>query len=454
MKRLHPVIVLIRSFLVFSLQIASLVAANPALASSCYDCCNNPVYSTHTSPQINGQITNYGGDPGPLEICEGQSIYLYASTTDKDKVTQYCHNSPEHCFGGPETFTSYPNDGSSADWSSNNGGSFDDPTYRNSVLWTAPTLGPGECSRTVTITATATDGSGTCPLGSCNSGNCNDGPGEQDTITIVVKKSICESATVTTTVGAFTPDPICVGETITPPATHAQACSLSASHDVQCICDEDTPTWSWQVWEVKKDGVNVAAPWHYLAIDHPDNTSSSATLKATFPSCGKWEVAVRATFFSKSECCNNQCATIGDVKWTPVTKVVGVDRIIVAGSSPEDEGPAGICFGNSVTLEAKPCPDGASFPGGKPVWTLVSKPPGSTLSDSLGGGATKTITPDVPGSYIVKAECGTSSDTFTVVAVKLTLNSLSFEGPNHTITKDGNPGHVGSFTAPHWKDNS
>ena len=101
--------------------------------------------------------------------------------------------------------------------------------------------------------------------------------------------------------------------------------------------------------------------------------------------------------------------------------VVGVKKVIIDGSDPEDEGPATICFGSSITLRAKPDPAGAMFPVGNPVWKITEKPEGSKLADPTAGSATAKITPDVPGTYKIQASCGTSSKTFILKALKVTF---------------------------------
>jgi hypothetical protein len=109
------------------------------------------------------------------------------------------------------------------------------------------------------------------------------------------------------------------------------------------------------------------------------------------------------------------CDGIGD---TFTINAVGVATVIVDGSNPEDEGPATVAVGQTVTLRAKPNPAGANFPGGKPTWAVEDKPAQSTLGNPAAG-TTAAIVPDCPGTYTLTATCGTSSKTFTINAVAL-----------------------------------
>jgi hypothetical protein len=100
---------------------------------------------------------------------------------------------------------------------------------------------------------------------------------------------------------------------------------------------------------------------------------------------------------------------------------VAVKKIIVNGSNPEIAGETMICFPGSITLRAVPDPENVSFPDGSPVWEITEKPEGSELANPPAGSATAVIAPDVPGQYKIKASCGTSSQTFTLKAVKVEI---------------------------------
>jgi hypothetical protein len=114
---------------------------------------------------------------------------------------------------------------------------------------------------------------------------------------------------------------------------------------------------------------------------------------------------------------------------------VAVDRIIVDGSDPEDEGPAYTPVDESITLRAIPDPEEESFPSGQPEWTIEESPDGSQVQNP-GSGPTAQITPDEPGTYVVKATCGDSSATFQVVGVKVVITDAAdeiIEEPQTTI---------------------
>ena len=97
--------------------------------------------------------------------------------------------------------------------------------------------------------------------------------------------------------------------------------------------------------------------------------------------------------------------------------VVGMNGIIVNGSSPPNPGPIFACSGSPITLQAMPNPLTASFPAGVPVWTIANQPPGSSLGNPPAGNPTATITPVVLGQYVLQAACGTSTATFTINCV-------------------------------------
>jgi hypothetical protein len=118
--------------------------------------------------------------------------------------------------------------------------------------------------------------------------------------------------------------------------------------------------------------------------------------------------------------------------------VVAVDKVIIDGSE-QDDGPATICYDESITLRAKPEPSDALFPE-SPMWEFVEKPDGSQLGNPpLPPGETADINPDQPGTYKIKASCGDSSATFTVHALKVTIGDVDTRGANlpHSIRNRG-----------------
>lgn len=112
--------------------------------------------------------------------------------------------------------------------------------------------------------------------------------------------------------------------------------------------------------------------------------------------------------------CGEQNASVGVV-------VVAIDRVILQGSSPQDQGPIRTCVGSGRTLLAIPTPLSPGFPAGSPAWQAQSKPTGSAVSAPPNGSVTASITPDLPGAYVVRASCGGSSKTFTLHAVKVVV---------------------------------
>jgi len=138
-------------------------------------------------------------------------------------------------------------------------------------------------------------------------------------------------------------------------------------------------------------------------------------------------------------------ATAGSSSKSTTIIVVGVDKIIESGSNPENEGPVCVLVGNSVSLTAKPTPSSAVFPPGTPAWSITSQPTGSATVTSPTTGTTTSITPDLPGGYIVKAQCGTSSKTFVVIAYR-----IEFERDNttHATMEGGIQGTPGLLEDP------
>lgn len=109
--------------------------------------------------------------------------------------------------------------------------------------------------------------------------------------------------------------------------------------------------------------------------------------------------------------------------------VVKVDKIIVDGSSPEEEGPVDICLGASVTLRANrdPSPATGPWPPSEPVWEVTTKPTGSspTLEADPSDPGKFTVIPDKTGDYVITASCGTSDDTFSITVSELLVITVT-----------------------------
>lgn len=397
------------------LSLLSVFAIGASSSLNAQTCCSGCVcnYAVQSTPQLDGGI-NWccgSGSVNSMEVDEGEWVYFWVAASDTDKYTVDCGPACSECSDPPpETY--YVSDDAAANWTASDG-TPGVASFTTGFWWQAPYLDTGECSRQVTITATASDGDASCPGGGCHGGNCNDGAGEQDSFSVTVKRSTCEEATITVSAGAFSPDPICTFE--------EQTASLSASHDVGCDCSEEEPTWSWAVSSVTKDGNPVAGPWTYLDIDHPDPTSSNATLTALFPSCGRWKVGVKATLNWMPESCEGSCSEESEEEETPEATVVAIEKLVLDGT--DDEAPKA-CNCGPFTIRAIPCPEGATFPAGEPVWDLLDAPAaweavhGATPQSGIGNGATIEFDPDgVAGAYVFKAVAGDSQATITVTVV-------------------------------------
>lgn len=107
----------------------------------------------------------------------------------------------------------------------------------------------------------------------------------------------------------------------------------------------------------------------------------------------------------------------GDSSAQKNVTVVAVDKVVESGTT--DEGPLYVvCSDDTVDLEAKPNPAGASFPTGEPHWSIVSQPTGASASLSPSSGSATTTLSGLtkPGDYVVKAKCADfdTGDTISV----------------------------------------
>lgn len=389
-----------RSFcsrLLFATAIA--LTANLGWATSCCDECDC-TYSTDSSPQIVGEIYWYGGSP-PVEVPEGSSHWFYVYATDTDKYTEDC---PE-----TETYTSYPGDGASANWTAS-GGSPTSESNTTWFYWTAPTLDEGECEREITITAQATDGDDECPgSGGCAGGNCNDGGGNSKMLQVKVVKSGCdEDLEAKVTAGKFDPDPICVGgETTLKP-------SASVPNDGCKCADGAAEQYSWS-FQTKLESDST---WQSITPTITGGDTANPTVKFTFSSCGRWQVKALASISWLNKDCATRCDADGDDIAT--VDVVALDKIVLGN---QDNAPKA-CNCGPFTLRAEACPAGASYPpNSQPAWTLEAAPAAYTSAHpgayprSLGSGATKEFDPGgIGGAYSFKAtSCGSQDEIIVTV---------------------------------------
>lgn len=107
-------------------------------------------------------------------------------------------------------------------------------------------------------------------------------------------------------------------------------------------------------------------------------------------------------------------------------------KIIVDASDPQDEGPTGVEVNHSITLRALPNPALAVFDSGEPTWEITDKPIGSIMTASSGG-STIVLTPDVKGSYLIRATAGGETDEFHLFAVEFDKQNL---GPTDPASPD------------------
>ncbi len=101
-------------------------------------------------------------------------------------------------------------------------------------------------------------------------------------------------------------------------------------------------------------------------------------------------------------------------------KVVAVDKVIVDGSDPEDEGPVEVKLGLSVDLRAKriPAPPDGAWPDGDPKWEITQTPSPFAFGKLLPTtGGRVTFVPDAEGTWKVRAKCCSSEDEIEVTAV-------------------------------------
>lgn len=205
--------------------------------------------------------------------------------------------------------------------------------------------------------------------------------------------------------------------------------------DTSCPCDASgwVDVGGWQ-----PTGGSVAIrSW---TVSSGGSVNSENKFSATSP--GTYTVSATIKDNGNDNSCDTGSKLDGDLP-TPTVNitVVGVDKVIIDGSSPDNEGPYLTSLGAEVTVRAIPNPSTASFPGGGPTWTIESKPEESTVT-APAAGSTASITPDLPGTYVLKAVCGTSSDTITIKAYKIELKSkpsgdLAWDNGNTNIAAGG-----------------
>lgn len=200
------------------------------------------------------------------------------------------------------------------------------------------------------------------------------------------------------------------------------SCSTASDPDIYHYCDT--------IWHTTDPDYDVITyTWSGPGSFNPTASTSTNTVWTAPSTPGEKTIRVTASDSPQSPG--------GDDTTHPYDEInvvaVAVDRITESGIN--DFGPIYIPLGNSITLQAYPDPGWGSFPSGQPVWSLTTKPAGSSLSSTLGSGTdTKVITPDVAGQYVITAECGSSSDTFTLYAFKAEITTSTSTPMNITTT--------------------
>ncbi|MEX2389817.1 MAG: hypothetical protein WD534_18210 [Phycisphaeraceae bacterium] len=168
-----------------------------------------------------------------------------------------------------------------------------------------------------------------------------------------------------------------------------------------------------------------------VSFDYPEDADDPEHDLPMSPGERRFRVEVDGTEPDEGES-DEPDANEADVTW------VGVEKVIVADSDPEDEGPAYVVVDEEITLEAIPTPDDVEFPTGSPAWEITDKPEGSQVSDPSEGSAIVTFTPDEPGEYVIEAACGESSAAFTVVG--FTVDKIVLYGRRDVVTTQRDEG--------------
>lgn len=107
----------------------------------------------------------------------------------------------------------------------------------------------------------------------------------------------------------------------------------------------------------------------------------------------------------------------GDKTSSASVAVIKIDKL--------EASPAKVCIGSDISVEAVPSPD-SDYPEGSPTWTFTLKPEDSEIEDPPAGERSVTVTPDVPGTYVLEATCGDSKVNVSLTAVAIeALNCAS-----------------------------
>ncbi len=156
------------------------------------------------------------------------------------------------------------------------------------------------------------------------------------------------------------------------------------------------------------DGTTLTYEWDF----GDGETGTGELVTHSYDEGDEYTVTLTVTDNDNSECCNSSdpnCVDKDDES-SQTIKIVEVDSIVKSGTT--DPGPIDVCLNDTVDLEAKPDPAGASFPTNEPNWSIVSQPEGATasLSPSSGSATTTLSGLSTLGEYVIKSQC-CDSDT-------------------------------------------
>lgn len=244
-----------------------------------------------------------------------------------------------------------------------------------------------------------------------------DGPGEYT----VTCDCIDSSASATIDIGCPTVQVSVSGEDFGNVAVGIAVTSeVTASAELTCQCSETPEQYAWSVKKVERSDDGSDGSWqtseYTPTLQNVAGSPDKKTIEATFPTAGYWRVELEANVTWKTENCEGECSgTAGTT--TIAATVVGVDRVIVDGSQPENSGPVQGCIGKDIKLRAMPSPENANFPSGQPVWNVekyFETTQQWTSYGITGTGDTITVTINEEGRYRATATCGTSEGTISI----------------------------------------
>jgi hypothetical protein len=161
------------------------------------------------------------------------------------------------------------------------------------------------------------------------------------------------------------------------------------------------------------------------------------------------------TFKAHVEYQDGEETLTGDETVAAVFTSVGVERLVQTVPTPaqnEEEGPAYVGVGTSVTVRADRSPlpvdgDWPTVPTDQPIWSWLDENGDTSLpiDPATAGSKQAVITPNLPGTYELEAECGSTSDDFAIRAVGVkAVEWVGIDpGDGQTFLSSDNPGSHG-----------